>query len=93
MRELQEFCKIAEQAGGLRVDDDKARIFKVLPMPISPDEHPPELKEFTGYEFYAIDIVTNKAQEFVPELGEEAYRNSWRRPWISPTTFPRLSSV
>ena len=73
MRELQEFCKIAEQAGGLRVDDDKARIFKVLPMPISPDEHPPELKEFTGYEFYAIDIVTNKAQEFVPELGEEAY--------------------
>jgi hypothetical protein len=73
MRELQEFCKIAEQAGGLRVDEDKARIFKVLPMPISPEEHPPELKEFTGYEFYAIDIVTNKAQEFVPELGEEAY--------------------
>jgi TIR domain len=73
MRELQEFCKIADQAGGLRVDGDKARIFKVLPMPISPEEHPPELKEFTGYEFFAIDIVTNKAQEFVPELGDEAY--------------------
>jgi TIR domain-containing protein len=70
--ELKAFCEAAEEAGGLRVADDKARVFKVLQMPIPLEEHPPEVKEFIGYEFFQVDVMTGRPREFDPALGQEA---------------------
>ncbi len=68
IRELQVFCKIAEEAGRLRLDEAKGPIFKVLRMPIPPEKLPPELRDLLDYKFY--DETTE--DEFIPELGKEA---------------------
>ena len=70
--ELKAFCEAAEEVGGLRVADDKARVFKVLQMPIPLEEHPPQVKDFIGYEFFQVDVMTGRPREFDPELGQEA---------------------
>jgi hypothetical protein len=69
--ELKAFCEVAEERGDLRVDDDKGRVFKVLPMPI-PDENPPELKHCIPYRFFDVDVMTDRPREFDPALGQEA---------------------
>ena len=74
LTELRAFCAVAEESGGLRVADDKTRLFKVLPTLIPLERHPPEVKDFIGYEFFRIDVMTNKPREFDPALGEEAQR-------------------
>ena len=72
LREVQEFCRVADDHGGLRVDEDKARIFKVLLWPIPLEKHPAELQEFHGYELYEIDKETDKPHEWDPVQGEKA---------------------
>ena len=53
-RELKEFCRVAERAGGLCVGD-KARVFKVVKTPVSHDRLPGEVQPMLGYEFFVYD--------------------------------------
>ena len=72
-RELEEFCRAAEDSGGLQVGD-KARVFKVLKTLVPLEEHPPELQPFLGYEFYRVD-ETGRVREFSEIFGGEAKRD------------------
>ena len=63
MRELQHFCQTAAQSGGLKVGDNKARLFKVVKTYLPRDQHPSEFESFIGYEFFEFDEA-GRPQEF-----------------------------
>ncbi len=57
-KEVVEFCKRAEQSGGIVVEN-KARIFKVLKAPVDTQESlPAVMKDILGYEFFTIEDGT-----------------------------------
>ena len=54
-KEVAEFCRRAEQSGGIVVAN-KARIFKVLKAPVETQESLPQvMKDILGYEFFTIE--------------------------------------
>ncbi len=53
-RELGEFCRMAEETGGLKIGD-KSRVFKVIKTPVRPELEIPPLPLFVGYEFFKYD--------------------------------------
>lgn len=75
-RELAEFCRAAEEHGGLRIHD-KARVFKVLKTPVPFDAHPRELQGLLGYEFFKVDPETGRVLEFDEVFGPDAQRDFW----------------
>jgi hypothetical protein len=70
-KEMQLFCRIAGQTGGVRIGN-KARIFKVEKISMSLDKHPPELQGMTGYQFYYHDEQAHRPRELSPESGPHA---------------------
>lgn len=76
LKEVHEFCRAAEEQGGLRVHD-KARIFKVLKTDVPLAEQPPELQCMLGYEFYKVDPATGKVRELDEIFGADAERDFW----------------
>ncbi len=57
-KEVAEFCKRAEESGGMVVEN-KARIFKVLKAPVDTQDSLPEVvKDVLGYEFFTIEDGT-----------------------------------
>ena len=77
-RELLEFCKAADEQGGVRLGE-KARIFKVLKTPVPLPAHPPELQSVLGYEFFKVDPETGRVRELDEVFGESAQREFWMR--------------
>jgi hypothetical protein len=75
-REIEAFCKAAEEQGGIRVRD-KARIFKVLKTPVDRALHPPELQSLLGYEFFKEDPATGKMRELDEIFGPDAEKDFW----------------
>jgi hypothetical protein len=68
-REIAEFCKAAEQTGGLTLDN-KARIIKVIKTPVeTAGVLPPFLQETLGYDFYT--FVDEAPLELDPVFGPE----------------------
>lgn len=67
VRELDEFCRLAEMNGGLQIGD-KLRIFKVVKTHIPHEQHPAVLRGSLGYEFYEYDQARDRAKEFSPEI-------------------------
>jgi len=68
-REVREFCKGAEQSGGVIVDN-KARVFKVLKAPVDTQESlPAVVKDILGYEFFTMEDGT--PLELDPAYGEK----------------------
>jgi hypothetical protein len=54
-REVAEFCKSAEQRGGMRVEN-KSRIFKVLKTPVGTQKSLPSvMKDALGYDFFTYE--------------------------------------
>src|SRR5262245_28707633 len=76
LKEVHEFCRAAEEQGGVRVQD-KARIFKVLKTDVPLAEQPPELQCMLGYEFYKVDPATGKVRELDEIFGADAERDFW----------------
>jgi hypothetical protein len=68
-REVREFCKAAEQGGGV-VLGNKSRIIKVIKIPVdSEDPLPPVMKGALGYPFY--EFVDDAPLELDPTYGPE----------------------
>jgi hypothetical protein len=68
-REVQEFCKSAQQTGGVVVEN-KARIFKVIKTPVDTEESLPEvMKDILGYEFFTLE--DGAPLELDPAYGEK----------------------
>ncbi len=68
-REVQEFCKSAQQTGGVVVDN-KARILKVIKTPVDSEESLPEvMQDILGYEFFTFEDGT--PLELDPAYGEK----------------------
>ncbi|HKS39531.1 MAG TPA: TIR domain-containing protein [Blastocatellia bacterium] len=67
LRELNEFCRLAEMKAGLKIGD-KLRIFKVVKTHIPHEQHPNVLQGSLGYEFYEYDQARNRAKEFSSEI-------------------------
>jgi len=75
-REVAEFCKSAEQSGGIVVAN-KARIFKVLKTPVDTQESLPSvMKDILGYEFFTFEGET--PLELDPAYGEK-YAQDYNR--------------
>jgi hypothetical protein len=68
-RELAEFCKAAEQRGGVQIHH-KSCIFKVLKTPVPLEEQSPQLRALLGYEFFRVDDKGN-FREFDEQFGPE----------------------
>jgi len=78
MGELREFCRLANQNGGLLVGD-KLRIFKVVKTHVDLTQHPPEFQKQLGYEFYEIDKATQRPVAFGQELGRNRDQRYWSK--------------
>ena len=77
-KEINEFCRIAQQTGGLVVDN-KARVFKVIKTPIDREEPlPPVVDKMLGYEFYGYD-EDQTPREFDPAYGEKSKEEFLRK--------------
>ena len=74
-RELTEFCKAAQQQGGVELHD-KSRVFKVLKTPVPLDQQTPPLPSLLGYEFFKVDPQSGSFREFDEEFGPE-YRQKF----------------
>jgi hypothetical protein len=77
-KELREFCQAAEQQHGLLLHH-RARIFKVVKMPVPVPTHPPELQPLLGYEFFTVDPETGHVHELNEVFGQAAQRDFWMR--------------
>jgi hypothetical protein len=77
LKEVKEFYKVAEQTGGIRIED-KARLFKVVKTPVPLEKQPPEIQGLLGYEFYQIEKLTGRAREFNLEVDPSARLGYWK---------------
>jgi hypothetical protein len=69
-RELNEFCKAAEQRGGVQIHH-KSCIFKVLKTPVPLEHQSPQLQALLGYEFFKVDPENGNFREFDEQFGPE----------------------
>src|SRR5262249_48174198 len=77
-RELQDFLRLAQQTGGVRIRD-KHRVFKVAKTYVPLQDHPPEIQELLGYEFYEQDQASARVREFDHEISPKGEKD--RRYW------------
>jgi len=75
-RELEEFCKAAEEQGVISVRE-KARIFKVLKTPVPRLELPEPFQPLLGYDFFKVDQATGRVRELDEIFGPDAERDFW----------------
>jgi len=75
-KELDEFCNASIKTGGLRFED-KMRIFKILKTPVPIEEHPLNIRDVLGYEFFVINPDTGRARELNEVFGVDAEREFW----------------
>lgn len=78
LKEVDEFYRLAEQTGGIRIED-KSRIFKIVKTPIPPEQHPLAMQQLLGYEFYQIDPTTGKPREFIFNSGPNVDIHYWAK--------------
>lgn len=80
LRELEEFASHAAQKLGIRVDDEKSRIFKVEKVPVQRSQFPESLRGTGTYRFYGPDPENpRKVHEFRPLINPEDARAYFKR--------------
>ena len=78
-RELDGFTTQPHSRFGPKVGD-KNRVFKVMPAPhIPPDEHPSSLQGSLGYQFYAINQMTEREERFRRTTQQDPDQRYWQR--------------
>ena len=78
LRELETFVRCCAATGGPRVGN-KARIFKIVKTAIPLEDHPPEVQDLLGYDFYVIDPESGRTRELHHTAGSELERQYWSR--------------
>jgi hypothetical protein len=76
LRELREFLIAAEHNGGLRISSRSrvfTRVLKVVKTFVPLIQHPTELQEVTGHEFYEWDTQAERPREFIFDKGHKCY--------------------
>jgi hypothetical protein len=76
--ELDGFFSAAVKSGGLQIND-KHRVFKVAKTYVPLEEHPAELRDMLGYEFYAVDKASGRFREYDNEIGPKGEKD--KRYW------------
>jgi len=77
-QELEHFFRHAARSAGVRLDD-KHRVFKIVKTYVPLEDHPPELRDLLGYEFYQRDQASNRAREFDHEISPQGEKD--KRYW------------
>jgi hypothetical protein len=75
-KEVLAFLQAVSKQGGVRVAE-RSRIFKILKTPVAFEDHPPELRSLTGYEFFKVNPDNGKIRELNAVFGPEAEREFW----------------
>ena len=70
-REIDNFCKAAQQRLGLQVGNHHMRMLKVIKTPIERELHPGPLQAATGFAFFTMDRERDRAREFTLTAGDE----------------------
>lgn len=78
LRELDHFFKAAQQRGGIKVGDNKHRVFKVIKTYLPRKDQPVALDKLLGYEFYDFDGA-GRPHEFSRLYGPESIRKFWAK--------------
>lgn len=74
LKEVEAFCRGAEQSGGIRFQD-KARLLKVVKTEVARDDMPSSLQPLLGYEFYALDQAKHpKEYRLPPNAADDSYK-------------------
>ena len=76
--ELNEFCRLAKENGGLEIDG-KLRAFKVVRLPPPFGKEPDPIKDQVGYSFYEINQASKEPEEFAQEFGSNKDKRYWDR--------------
>lgn len=77
-KELYGFIRSADATIGVSLGT-KSRIFKVVKTPIPVEQHPDEVRELLGYEFFSIDPETGRPHELGQDTAPEEQRVYWAR--------------
>lgn len=77
-RELEDFFRVAAERSGLQIHD-KHRVFKVMKTYVPLAEHPKDLRDMLGYEFYAIDQASGRFREYDNTIGPRGEKD--KRYW------------
>jgi hypothetical protein len=76
LKQLSEFWKAQEEQVG-EPADRRARVFKVIKMPVPLEKQPRELQGLPAYDFFMVDRDTGRVREFEQAFGPEAERDFW----------------
>lgn len=74
LKEVEEFCRGANQSGGLRFQD-KARLMKVVKTKVELADMPLPLQPLLGYQFYELDEAKRPREyRLPPDPADETYK-------------------
>jgi TIR domain len=76
--EVKEFYEEGKAKGNLSLKN-RSRVFKIVKTKIPYEEHPPEMKDMLGYEFFVVDQATGRPREFNKVYGSEYERMFWAK--------------
>ena len=78
--ELEDFLRSAAGTGGVRAGG-KHRVFKIVKSYVPFEDHPPEVRDLLGYEFYERDHASGRVREFDYEIGARGEKDNryWDR--------------
>jgi hypothetical protein len=94
-REIKEFCKAAEQSGGLTLDN-KARVIKVIKTPVDGKGLlPPLLQQMLGYDFFTFvdEAPLELDPVFGPEMAQKYNLKIAKLAWDIAQLLKKLSAV
>lgn len=77
--ELEAFYRAAEETGGIVAAGNKARVFKVVKMPVPQDKLPSPLQPLLGYDFFRTDPESGRPRELHEMFGDDAGTAFWLR--------------
>jgi Domain of unknown function (DUF4062) len=77
-QELEHFFRLAAREVGVRFDD-KHRVFKVVKTHVPIEDHPPDLRDLLGYEFFQRDQASGRVREFDHEISPQGEKD--KRYW------------
>lgn len=78
IKEMRKFYKVAEEGIGIKIGN-KLRIFKVVKTPVPYEEHPPEIADILGYEFFVSDPHSERLHELNQKCGGELEHAYWEK--------------